>query len=183
MAGLLPAALSGRDHEVKDFAQAAGVKPSRYTQPRNTGVCAYFPQLTNWEALASKDPDEPLLITEGELKAAKATAGRLPHYRAWWRLQLPRQRSKACSSCLSWKSLTGLGARSQSSTIVTTSTNPMVCNCDQRTGRGTAHERGALVYVATLENVYEDEERKTGLDDFLIERGDDALIDTLLLSR
>src|SRR5205085_336378 len=44
---------------------------------RNTGVCAYFPQLVDWEALR-KDPTEPLLLTEGELKAAKATAEGFP---------------------------------------------------------------------------------------------------------
>jgi hypothetical protein len=165
------------ESEVKDFAQAAGAKPSRYTQPRNTGVCAYFPQLTNWEALRV-DPDEPLLITEGELKAAKATAENFPtiglggvyNFRASQHgvFFLPELEEFV------W-------ARRKVTVVYDSdySTNPMVCNAINALA-DELHERGALVYVATLDNVYEDEERKTGLDDFLMERGEDALIETLL---
>lgn len=53
-------------------------KPLRYTQSHEAGVCAYFP--TNWtdwpETLAAVDT--PLLITEGELKAAAACKYQLP---------------------------------------------------------------------------------------------------------
>lgn len=45
----------------------------KYTQPPRTGVCAYFPQIKtiDWPAVLGDD-SSMLLITEGELKAAKA---------------------------------------------------------------------------------------------------------------
>ena len=44
----------------------------RYTNEPGAGVCAYFPPCVNWPALIS-DVTKPLIITEGEFKAAKAS--------------------------------------------------------------------------------------------------------------
>jgi hypothetical protein len=52
-------------------AVPGGKKPLRYIQPPDSGVCAYFPTNLDWTKLLS-DPTQPLIITEGELKAAKA---------------------------------------------------------------------------------------------------------------
>ena len=49
----------------------------KYLQPRNSGVAPYFPTLIDWLPLL-QDVTQPLIITEGELKAAKATAEGLP---------------------------------------------------------------------------------------------------------
>lgn len=49
-----------------------GVKPLRYLQPPNTVSEVYLPPLISWEDTV-KDPTEPIIITEGELKAAAAT--------------------------------------------------------------------------------------------------------------
>ena len=47
-------------------------KPIRYVQPPESGVCVYLPpNQADWPEILD-DPDRPLLITEGELKAAKA---------------------------------------------------------------------------------------------------------------
>ena len=46
-------------------------KVQRYSQPPDTGVCAYFPTNLEWPAVLD-DPNVPIIITEGELKAAKA---------------------------------------------------------------------------------------------------------------
>ena len=46
-------------------------KVQKYSQPAGTGVCAYFPTNLDWKPLLD-NPDTPLIITEGELKAAKA---------------------------------------------------------------------------------------------------------------
>jgi hypothetical protein len=48
-------------------------KFGKYTQPAGSGVCAYFPRVSpiDWAKVLS-DPSFLLLITEGELKAAKA---------------------------------------------------------------------------------------------------------------
>lgn len=54
-----------------DFNSLTQKKPVRYVQEPNTAPVAYFPQnFDGWESLC-KNPDEPLVITEGELKAAK----------------------------------------------------------------------------------------------------------------
>lgn len=53
-----------------DFKQAAGdKKPPKYMQPPGTLCRAYFPLSMDWPAMA-KDPQYPIIITEGELKAA-----------------------------------------------------------------------------------------------------------------
>lgn len=52
----------------------------KYLQPKNSGVAAYFPHNAaslRWPDLID-DPDEPLFITEGELKAAKACRAGYP---------------------------------------------------------------------------------------------------------
>lgn len=52
-------------------ALVADKKMPRYVQPANSGICAYFPRNANWRELLA-DKDRGLIITEGELKAAKA---------------------------------------------------------------------------------------------------------------
>lgn len=163
------------ESEVKSFADAAGVKPSRYTQPRNTGVCAYFPRLIDWQAIIA-DVGEPILITEGELKAAKATAEGFPT------IGLGGVYSFRSSSqgIFFLPELEEVQWARRKVTVVYDSdyvSNPMVCHAINSLAEELS-ERGALVHVATLENVYEDN-RKTGLDDFLVERGDDELIEVL----
>lgn len=159
-----------------DFAAAAGAKVSRYSQPRNTGVCAYLASSADWEAIAA-DPTEPLLITEGELKAAKATVEGFPtiglggvyNFRA------------SSQGIFFLPELEAFNWARRKVTIVYDSdyiSNPMVCGAINTLAEELA-ERGALVYVATLENVYDEEDRKTGIDDFLVARGEDEFIQIL----
>ncbi len=55
-----------------DFDAVAGGKPVRYVQEPHTAPVAYYPQnFGGWASLV-QDPSQPLIITEGELKAAKA---------------------------------------------------------------------------------------------------------------
>lgn len=53
------------------FKDLATDKSQRYAQPPATGVCAYFPKTENWSKIA-KDPEQGLIFTEGEFKAAAA---------------------------------------------------------------------------------------------------------------
>lgn len=56
----------------KGFGKAAGLKPLRYTQPKGTQSEVYFPPVdVNWAAIA-EDVDIPVVVTEGEIKAACA---------------------------------------------------------------------------------------------------------------
>lgn len=52
--------------------KVSNAKPQRYIQPKNTGVEVYLPPIgigVEWAAQLA-NPDQPLLITEGEFKAA-----------------------------------------------------------------------------------------------------------------
>lgn len=49
----------------------------RYTNEPNAGVVAYFPRIIDWPSVI-KDADATIIITEGELKAAKACAEGFP---------------------------------------------------------------------------------------------------------
>lgn len=158
----------------KSFKDATG-KAQRYSQPPNTGVCAYLPRVVNWKQL-QEDVNEPLLITEGELKAAKATLEGFPtiglggvyNFRSskhgiFWLPELeafkwPRRRV----------------------TIVYDSDyveKPEICAAINTLAEE-LQRRGALVQLATLPSLLGDG-LKTGLDDFLVEKGDDALLLTL----
>lgn len=54
-----------------DFSSLAEKKPVRYVQEPNTAPVAYFPGNQDWADLVA-DTNHPLILTEGELKAAKA---------------------------------------------------------------------------------------------------------------
>lgn len=158
---------------VKGFAQAAGAKEQRYAQPPATGVCAYLPSCTDWKSIQD-DTTEPILITEGELKAAKASLEGFPtiglggvyNFRSakmgvFWLPEL---------ELFKW-------ARRRVTVVYDSDyvDKPDICAAINSLAEE-LQERGALVELATLPNVYEEEDSKTGLDDFLVARNDDALI-------
>lgn len=161
--------------ENASFSDITEGKKQRYSQPPATGVCAYLPLCVGWKAIQD-DPTEPLLITEGELKAAKASLEGFPtiglggvyNFRSskagiFWLPELelfkwPRRRI----------------------TIVYDSdysSKPDICAAINVLAEE-LQARGALVELATLPDVYDDD-RKTGLDDFLVARDDQALIKVL----
>lgn len=59
------------------FEQASGEKENRYLQPFDSGVCAYFPAVTDWKGIIA-DTEYDIIITEGELKAAAACINGFP---------------------------------------------------------------------------------------------------------
>lgn len=54
-----------------DFESQSDKKPLRYVQPFDTAPVAYYPRNQDWTGIL-EDSGLPLIITEGELKAAKA---------------------------------------------------------------------------------------------------------------
>ncbi len=58
------------------FERSSGVKQRRYTQPPNTTPQVYWAPYINWKEYC--EGTEPLLITEGEKKAARSTKGGVP---------------------------------------------------------------------------------------------------------
>lgn len=161
--------------EPKGFGKAAGEKPKRYTQPPNTGVCAYFARGMDWVAL-SKNLDEPLLLTEGELKAAKACLSGFPCIGLGGVYNFRNSKQGVFFlpelEAFTW-------ARRRVSIVYDSDyqDKPDICRSINVLAEE-LQERGALVDLVTLENVYDDG-RKTGLDDFLMHRSDEELVQLL----
>lgn len=146
-----------------DFASQTEGKHQRYTQEPDTGVCAYFPLNADWKQLAN-DWETPLLITEGELKAAKACKDGFPtiglggvyNFRST-KLGFP------------WLDELDLIEWPRRSVYIVYDsdfrTNPNVCAAINMLAEELL-DRGALPHYVGLPDVYD--EGKTGLDDFLV---------------
>jgi hypothetical protein len=146
------------------FAAQTKAKVPRYVQPPETAPCVYFPRNHDW-VVTIKDPDLPLIITEGELKAAKATKEGFP--------------TIGLGGVYSYRS-TKLGIaflpaleqiewRKRYVYIVYDSDykdNPMVLTAINQLAEELLHQ-GAFPHLVTLPDVVEGG-GKTGLDDFLV---------------
>lgn len=150
---------------------AATAKPMRYVQPKGAPSMAYFPRLgLPWSEILVA-PQVPLIITEGELKAACACAqdfaaiglGGVWSFRSGPRLTalLPEL------DAIEWKGRSvyivyDADARS----------NPNVAAAENKLATELL-QRGALLYIVRLPDL--PNVPKTGLDDFLVHAGKDAL--------
>jgi len=142
-------------------------KPQRYTQPPNTAPVAYFPQIfPEWSALVP-DPDQPLIITEGELKAAKACKDGFP--------------TIGLGGVYNWRSnKLGITWIDSLDYVVWLrrhvylcfdsdyKTNPLVCHA-LKDFANELTRRGAFVHVVALPQLPGLD--KVGLDDFLVHAG------------
>lgn len=146
---------------------AAQVKMDRkYVQAPKTAPVAYFPRVVPWQQLIG-DPDEEIIITEGELKSAKACLEGFPTIGIGgvdsWR-----------SKRLGWELLPSLRLVRWTRRPVVVCfdsdfrTNPLVCRALQLLAEELGR-RGALVRIATLPA--REDGIKVGLDDFLIAAG------------
>lgn len=147
-------------------------KPLRYAQPPNTAPYPYYAANQDWSEILA-DTDQTLIITEGELKAAKAckegfpTIGLggvhswkshkkgiewLPHLAEPW-VQWAKRKVVICFDS-------------------DYATNPQVCDAIHALGEQ-LERRGAYVHLVTLPTL-PDFEGKVGLDDFLTFGGPSA---------
>lgn len=136
----------------------------RYVQEPESGVGAYFPKLINWMEIVSDTC--AILITEGELKAAKACKEGFP--------------TIGLGGVWNFKSTkNGIGFLPELEAINWVRRNVyIVYDSDFREKEGVVMalnalaeelmDRGAVPFVVTLPELSEDEAGKTGLDDFLI---------------
>lgn len=159
------------DQPVGDLGQ---VSPLRYLQPSSSPVAAYFPRLLDWGAVL-EDPARPLIITEGELKAACATKYGFP--------------TIGLGGVSSWRSAKrGWGFLPELERVEWTQRHVWVCyDSDAASNPQVAWEaalltkalthRGALPYLVSLPALGD---AKTGLDDFLVARGPEALKQVLV---
>ena len=138
-------------------------KDQRYAQPAKSIPMAYYPKNFDWTKLAD-DTDQPVLITEGELKAAKACKEGFPTIglggvSSW----------KAVKHGLRWiPSLDWIQWLRRDVYICFDSdyrTNPAVCAALWDLAKA-LQEKGAFPFIMSLPQVPNVE--KTGLDDFLV---------------
>ncbi len=134
-------------------------KARRYSQPEGTSPRFYFPPLVDWEAIVS-NPDIPIVITEGEKKAAKAC-----------------QEGIACFAIGGvWAWLTNKKPIEDFANVEWKKREVMLCfDSDLWSNDKVLHaldaladelfKRGAAVYFKYLP----DEDDKVGLDDYLLE--------------
>lgn len=159
----------------RGFERTTGKKPLRYAQPTASVTEVYLPPLVDWEALAG-NPAVPLIITEGELKAACATAHGLPTIGLGgvWSFQSARN-GESMLPIFDTFALQGRPVY-----IVFDSdavTNPMVVAAELRLARRLT-ERGAHVYIGRL--TASEELNKVGLDDYIVFNGAGALKERVL---
>ena len=158
----------------KGFAAMTDAKALRYAQPGNTLNEVYMPPLMDWSALLA-DVTKPLVITEGELKAAVACAAKLPtvglggvwNFRAASHLQ-PRL---AFFDTTRWDGRVVYVLYDSDA-----GSNPQVMKaeqalCDMLT------KLGALPHIVRLPAL--SPPHKTGLDDFIISEGVSAVLHLL----
>ena len=149
-----------------DFSSLAEKKPVRYVQEPNTAPVAYFPGNQDWTDLVV-DTGHPLILTEGELKAAKACKEGFPTIGLGgvynWRSH---------KLGLTWlPSLDPIQWLKRNVYICFDSdykTNPMVCSALRELAEE-LHRRGAFVHLVSLPQLHGFE--KVGLDDFLVNAG------------
>lgn len=149
--------------EPKGFESSTNKKPLRYVQPPKTEPHAYFPLSVQWSDFIH-DVSKPIIITEGEFKAAKACKEGFP--------------TIGLGGVYSWRSyklgimfldeLEQFTWAKRKVYICFDSdyrTNPMVCKAlsDFATQ---IHDRGGLAHMVSLPA---GEDQKIGLDDYLVE--------------
>ena len=150
-----------------DFAALSDKKQPRYVQPPNTAPVAYFPQtFDDWPGLCA-DVNQPLIITEGELKAAKACKEGFP--------------TVGLGGVYNWRSYKlGLNWLPSLDLVKWVRRNVYICfDSDYRTNDLVCHalreladalqDHGAFVYLTSLPQL--DGFDKVGLDDFLVASG------------
>ncbi len=150
--------------------RAPDEKPLRYWQPKGSGVCAYFDPTIEWGPILD-NPAAPVIITEGEKKAAKACKEGFPTIALGG---VDSFRSKK----LGLEFLPELDGIAWTDRVV-----HIVFDSDAKTKRDVKRavrtlsaklkQRGAIVQQVQLPDVPGC--GKTGLDDFLVHKGAKAL--------
>lgn len=152
-----------------DFSSLTEKKQVRYVQEPNTAPVVYYPKNQTWEQIL-EDTDQPLIITEGELKAAKACKEGFPTIGLGG---VYNWRSNKLG--LTWlPSLDYVKWAKRNVYICFDSdykTNPMVCHALKQLA-DELHKQGSFVHLVSLPQLPGLE--KVGLDDFLLHAGPSA---------
>lgn len=152
-----------------DFASLTDKKPVRYVQEPNTAPVAYYPKNFDWSEFV-KDPNLPLIVTEGELKAGKACKEEFPTIglggvHNW------RSRKLGIDWLPSLKPIEWLRRNVYICFDSDYRTNPLVCSA-LREFAEELELRGAFPHLVSLPQLPGLD--KVGLDDFLVFGGKNA---------
>jgi hypothetical protein len=152
-----------------------GKKPQKYSQEAGIGVCAYFPRLlgVKWAEILD-DPRIPLIITEGELKAAKACKERFPTIGLGG---VSSYKSRAMGHIELLPELQDVKWVRRTVYIIFDSDiadNPNVVAALNDLAQA-LHRQGAFPKILLLPQISDDADQKTGLDDFLVARPSEKL--------
>lgn len=153
-----------------DFTQLTDKKVLRYVQEPGTAPVAYYPSNQDWSDIVG-DVDQPLIITEGELKAAKACKEGFP--------------TIGLGGVYNWRSYKiGIEWLPSLDFVNWVKRNVYICfDSDYKSNENVCaalrllaeelQDRGSFVYVVTLPNIPGFD--KVGLDDFLTFSGPSAV--------
>lgn len=161
--------------EVKGFAAKTKKKPLKYVQPSNTLNELYLPPVTNWKKVAD-DSLIPIIITEGEFKAACSTINTgypTIGLGGVWSWKSDKKKVKLIEGFQDFKWDQRPVYICYDSDAVT---NPMVMQAENALARALT-DLGAEPYIVRLP--MGDEAAKLGLDDYIVLKGLEAF-ETLL---
>ena len=160
---------------VKDgFAAISNRKDMRYAQAPKTVNEIYFPPLLDWKKIAM-DPNEPLCVTEGELKASCAAKAGIPTMGLGgvWCFKSSHSRLPLLPQFkeINWQGRTVYIVYDSDAT-----SNAMVLKAENALADELL-KLGAIPMIARLPALAPP--AKTGLDDFLVSEGEEAFREIL----
>lgn len=155
----------------RGFDRVRGAKPTRYAQPPSTAPELYIPPLIDWKGYLA-DTGNRLVFTEGELKSACATKHGLPTLGLGGVWSFRSKKAKMAVLPI----FKHLALKDRECVIAFDSdaaANPEI----RRAEVFFAEELGKLGAIVSIARVPELEPgTKTGLDDFIVARGAEALL-------
>jgi hypothetical protein len=158
--------------ETPGFA-ALTQKEWRYASPRRSKPDLYLPPFVDWAKWA-RDPSRPIVITEGEVKAAVATKAGIPTIGLGgvWNFKSAAQGASLLPGFveIQWSE-----RRVHIVYDSDAATNPDVVRAENALARELLR-LGAFPYIVRLPAL---EKIKTGLDDYIVAKGSDALMQLL----
>lgn len=152
--------------EKNDFSKLTDAKKLRYVQEPYSGVGAYFPRIDSIDWLEiSTNVEEPLIITEGELKAAKACKEGFPTIGLGGVYNF-RSAKNGVPFLKELEMIQWVRRHVYIAYDSDYRTNEMICLAINALAEEFM-ERGAYVYTVDLPEPEDEDHKKQGLDDLL----------------
>jgi len=148
-------------------------KPAKYGQAAGSGNHFYLPPFTDWKKVA-KDAQTPVIVTEGEFKAAAACKAQLPAIGLGGVYNfVSKGHAIPDFDAFEWRGRTVYIVYDSDAAL-----KPQVLKAENALAEHLL-ELEAVPYVLRLPALAGDDARKTGLDDFLVAKGCDVFFKLL----